>query len=155
MLCTHSLFCLHLSCVVVMEEDSAAAQQYSRQGCPTGLRADLWALILNATNQPQVWYTVHTHTAELHSGGRRQLAVFAVEQPWHTQLQWFPEGMFTTRWNFQLRPYSRLTVWSWGAVGPQVYSFPWRTAPGLNTLHPCRIKTNTWCITPTELQFLH
>uniref|UniRef100_A0A669CXT3 TBC1 domain family, member 19 n=1 Tax=Oreochromis niloticus TaxID=8128 RepID=A0A669CXT3_ORENI len=38
---------------VVMEEDSAAAQQYSRQGCPTGLRADLWALILNATNQPQ------------------------------------------------------------------------------------------------------
>uniref|UniRef100_A0A3P9D1W7 TBC1 domain family, member 19 n=1 Tax=Maylandia zebra TaxID=106582 RepID=A0A3P9D1W7_9CICH len=52
-LCTHSLFCLHVSCVVVMEEDSAAAQQYSRQGCPTGLRADLWALILNATNQPQ------------------------------------------------------------------------------------------------------
>uniref|UniRef100_A0A3Q0SJW4 TBC1 domain family, member 19 n=1 Tax=Amphilophus citrinellus TaxID=61819 RepID=A0A3Q0SJW4_AMPCI len=38
---------------VVMEHDSAAAQQYSRQGCPTGLRADLWALILNATNQPQ------------------------------------------------------------------------------------------------------
>uniref|UniRef100_A0A8D3A1T1 TBC1 domain family, member 19 n=1 Tax=Scophthalmus maximus TaxID=52904 RepID=A0A8D3A1T1_SCOMX len=33
-------------------EDSAAAQQYSRQGCPTGLRADLWALILNSTNQP-------------------------------------------------------------------------------------------------------
>uniref|UniRef100_A0A8D3E1X8 TBC1 domain family, member 19 n=1 Tax=Scophthalmus maximus TaxID=52904 RepID=A0A8D3E1X8_SCOMX len=32
--------------------DSAAAQQYSRQGCPTGLRADLWALILNSTNQP-------------------------------------------------------------------------------------------------------
>uniref|UniRef100_A0A3Q3RGW1 TBC1 domain family, member 19 n=1 Tax=Mastacembelus armatus TaxID=205130 RepID=A0A3Q3RGW1_9TELE len=38
---------------VVEEQDSAAAQQYSRQGCPTGLRADLWALILNATNQPQ------------------------------------------------------------------------------------------------------
>ncbi|XP_036967614.1 TBC1 domain family member 19 [Acanthopagrus latus] len=38
---------------VVLEQDSAAAQQYSRQGCPTGLRADLWALILNSTNQPQ------------------------------------------------------------------------------------------------------
>uniref|UniRef100_A0A1A8QZ72 TBC1 domain family, member 19 n=1 Tax=Nothobranchius rachovii TaxID=451742 RepID=A0A1A8QZ72_9TELE len=38
---------------VVMEQDSAAAQQYSRRGCPTGLRADLWALILNSTNQPQ------------------------------------------------------------------------------------------------------
>ncbi|KAM9717295.1 TBC1 domain family member 19 isoform 2-T2 [Menidia menidia] len=38
---------------VVQELDSAAAQQYSRQGCPTGLRADLWALILNSTNQPQ------------------------------------------------------------------------------------------------------
>uniref|UniRef100_A0A8C6UMF0 TBC1 domain family, member 19 n=1 Tax=Neogobius melanostomus TaxID=47308 RepID=A0A8C6UMF0_9GOBI len=35
------------------QQDSAAAQQYSRRGCPTGLRADLWALILNATNQPQ------------------------------------------------------------------------------------------------------
>uniref|UniRef100_A0A3B4TNY9 TBC1 domain family, member 19 n=1 Tax=Seriola dumerili TaxID=41447 RepID=A0A3B4TNY9_SERDU len=33
-------------------QDSAAAQQYSRQGCSTGLRADLWALILNSTNQP-------------------------------------------------------------------------------------------------------
>uniref|UniRef100_A0A3Q1GZH5 Rab-GAP TBC domain-containing protein n=1 Tax=Anabas testudineus TaxID=64144 RepID=A0A3Q1GZH5_ANATE len=38
---------------VVTEQDSAAAQQYSRQGCPTGLRAELWALILNSTNQPQ------------------------------------------------------------------------------------------------------
>ncbi|XP_008285646.1 TBC1 domain family member 19 [Stegastes partitus] len=38
---------------VVAEQDSAAAQQYSRQGCSTGLRADLWALILNSTNQPQ------------------------------------------------------------------------------------------------------
>ncbi|XP_034019981.1 TBC1 domain family member 19 isoform X2 [Thalassophryne amazonica] len=38
---------------VVLEQDSAAAQQYSRQGCPTGLRADLWTLILNSTNQPQ------------------------------------------------------------------------------------------------------
>ncbi|XP_076016137.1 TBC1 domain family member 19 [Genypterus blacodes] len=38
---------------VVLEQDSAAAQQYSRQGCPTGLRADLWALSLNSTNQPQ------------------------------------------------------------------------------------------------------
>ncbi|KAM6959659.1 TBC1 domain family member 19 isoform 1-T1 [Tautogolabrus adspersus] len=37
---------------VLVEQDSAAAQQYSRQGCPTGLRADLWALILNSTNQP-------------------------------------------------------------------------------------------------------
>ncbi|KAF0029156.1 hypothetical protein F2P81_018261 [Scophthalmus maximus] len=37
---------------VVVDQDSAAAQQYSRQGCPTGLRADLWALILNSTNQP-------------------------------------------------------------------------------------------------------
>uniref|UniRef100_A0A8K9V0K5 TBC1 domain family, member 19 n=1 Tax=Oncorhynchus mykiss TaxID=8022 RepID=A0A8K9V0K5_ONCMY len=38
---------------VVNEQDSAAAQQYSRQGCPTGLRADLWALILNSTNEPE------------------------------------------------------------------------------------------------------
>ncbi|TNM93791.1 hypothetical protein fugu_001967 [Takifugu bimaculatus] len=38
---------------VLSEQDSAAAQQYSRRGCPTGLRADIWALILNATNQPQ------------------------------------------------------------------------------------------------------
>nr|XP_057922415.1 TBC1 domain family member 19 [Doryrhamphus excisus] len=38
---------------VLAEQDSAAAQQYSRQGCPTGLRADLWALILNSVNHPQ------------------------------------------------------------------------------------------------------
>ncbi|KAJ8008054.1 hypothetical protein DPEC_G00100790 [Dallia pectoralis] len=38
---------------VVCEQDSAAAQQYSRQGCPTALRADLWALILNSTNTPE------------------------------------------------------------------------------------------------------
>uniref|UniRef100_A0A8C3AFT5 TBC1 domain family, member 19 n=1 Tax=Cyclopterus lumpus TaxID=8103 RepID=A0A8C3AFT5_CYCLU len=38
---------------VIVEQDSAAAQQYSRQGCSTGLRADLWALILNSNNQPQ------------------------------------------------------------------------------------------------------
>uniref|UniRef100_A0A4W5NVC0 TBC1 domain family, member 19 n=1 Tax=Hucho hucho TaxID=62062 RepID=A0A4W5NVC0_9TELE len=38
---------------VVNEQDSAAAQQYSRQGCPTGLRADLWALVLNSTNEPE------------------------------------------------------------------------------------------------------
>ncbi|XP_030636679.1 TBC1 domain family member 19 [Chanos chanos] len=38
---------------VLSEQDSAAAQQYSRQGCPTGLRAQLWALILNATNEPE------------------------------------------------------------------------------------------------------
>uniref|UniRef100_A0A3Q3X3U1 Rab-GAP TBC domain-containing protein n=1 Tax=Mola mola TaxID=94237 RepID=A0A3Q3X3U1_MOLML len=44
------VFCCAL---VISEQDSAAAQQYSRQGCPTGLRADLWALILNCTNQPQ------------------------------------------------------------------------------------------------------
>lgn len=42
---------------VVNEQDSAAAQQYSRQGCPTGLRADLWALILNSTNEPEVMHT--------------------------------------------------------------------------------------------------
>ncbi|XP_061149298.1 TBC1 domain family member 19 [Syngnathus typhle] len=34
-------------------QDSAAAQQYSRRGCPTGLRADLWALILNCVDRPQ------------------------------------------------------------------------------------------------------
>lgn len=52
MIMTAIMFC----CVsaVLSEQDSAAAQQYSRQGCPTGLRADVWALILNATNQPQV-----------------------------------------------------------------------------------------------------
>ncbi|XP_043918087.1 TBC1 domain family member 19 [Protopterus annectens] len=38
---------------VLAEHDSAAAQQYVRQGCPTGLRAELWALILNAGNQPE------------------------------------------------------------------------------------------------------
>uniref|UniRef100_A0A8B9LE57 TBC1 domain family, member 19 n=1 Tax=Astyanax mexicanus TaxID=7994 RepID=A0A8B9LE57_ASTMX len=38
---------------VVSEQDSAAAQQYSRQGCPTGFRAQLWALILNAMNEPE------------------------------------------------------------------------------------------------------
>ncbi|XP_067845169.1 TBC1 domain family member 19 isoform X2 [Heptranchias perlo] len=36
---------------VLSEQDSAAAQQYIRQGCPTGLRADMWALILNIDNQ--------------------------------------------------------------------------------------------------------
>uniref|UniRef100_A0A8C7KFD6 TBC1 domain family, member 19 n=1 Tax=Oncorhynchus kisutch TaxID=8019 RepID=A0A8C7KFD6_ONCKI len=43
LICTELAFC----------QDSAAAQQYSRQGCPTGLRADLWALILNSTNEPE------------------------------------------------------------------------------------------------------
>uniref|UniRef100_A0A8B9QL04 TBC1 domain family member 19 n=1 Tax=Apteryx owenii TaxID=8824 RepID=A0A8B9QL04_APTOW len=38
---------------VLAEQDSAAAQQYVRQGCPTALRADLWALILNISNQPE------------------------------------------------------------------------------------------------------
>lgn len=52
---------LSLFDLVVVGQDSAAAQQYSRQGCPTGLRADLWALILNSTNQPQVLYA-YTHT---------------------------------------------------------------------------------------------
>ncbi|KAF6724454.1 TBC1 domain family member 19 [Oryzias melastigma] len=44
---------VHIGKKVVVEQDSAAAQQYSRRGCPTGLRSDLWALILNSTNQPQ------------------------------------------------------------------------------------------------------
>jgi len=44
-------FCIS---VVVSEQDSAAAQQYSRQGCPTGLRAQLWTLILNTTDDPEV-----------------------------------------------------------------------------------------------------
>ncbi|XP_037532409.1 TBC1 domain family member 19 [Nematolebias whitei] len=44
---------VHIGKKVVLAQDSAAAQQYSRRGCPTGLRADLWALILNSTNQPQ------------------------------------------------------------------------------------------------------
>ncbi|XP_067418652.1 TBC1 domain family member 19 isoform X3 [Emydura macquarii macquarii] len=39
---------------VLTEQDSAAAQQYVRQGCPTALRAELWALILNISNQPEV-----------------------------------------------------------------------------------------------------
>ncbi|XP_054855833.1 TBC1 domain family member 19 isoform X2 [Eublepharis macularius] len=38
---------------VLAEQDSAAAQQYVRQGCPTSLRAELWALILNVSNQPE------------------------------------------------------------------------------------------------------
>uniref|UniRef100_A0A3B4BZP4 Rab-GAP TBC domain-containing protein n=1 Tax=Pygocentrus nattereri TaxID=42514 RepID=A0A3B4BZP4_PYGNA len=45
--------CVCVCVLVVSEQDSAAAQQYSRQGCPTGLRAQLWALILNATNEPE------------------------------------------------------------------------------------------------------
>ncbi|XP_066430724.1 TBC1 domain family member 19 isoform X3 [Eleutherodactylus coqui] len=38
---------------VLAEHDSAAAQQYVRQGCPTALRADLWALILNISEHPE------------------------------------------------------------------------------------------------------
>ncbi|XP_016073717.1 PREDICTED: TBC1 domain family member 19 isoform X5 [Miniopterus natalensis] len=38
---------------VLAEQDSAAAQQYIRQGSPTALRAELWALILNISNQPE------------------------------------------------------------------------------------------------------
>uniref|UniRef100_A0A8C2CGK5 TBC1 domain family, member 19 n=1 Tax=Cyprinus carpio TaxID=7962 RepID=A0A8C2CGK5_CYPCA len=47
---SHLFFCFS---VVVSEHDSAAAQQYSRQGCPTGLRAQLWSLILNTTDDPE------------------------------------------------------------------------------------------------------
>lgn len=56
---------LSLLCPVVLEQDSAAAQQYSKQGCPTGLRADLWALILNSTNQPQVLYANKSTNTQL------------------------------------------------------------------------------------------
>ncbi|XP_061440392.1 TBC1 domain family member 19 isoform X1 [Rhineura floridana] len=38
---------------VLIEQDSAAAQQYVRQGCPNSLRAELWALILNVSSQPE------------------------------------------------------------------------------------------------------
>ncbi|XP_063315976.1 TBC1 domain family member 19 [Pelobates fuscus] len=38
---------------VLAEDDSAAAQQFVRQGCPTSLRAELWALILNISNQAE------------------------------------------------------------------------------------------------------
>ncbi|KAM3831641.1 TBC1 domain family member 19 [Vipera latastei] len=38
---------------VLMEQDSAAAQQYVRQGSPNSLRAELWALILNISSQPE------------------------------------------------------------------------------------------------------
>ncbi|XP_026959005.1 TBC1 domain family member 19 isoform X2 [Orcinus orca] len=38
---------------VLSEQDSAAAQQYIRQGSPTALRAELWALILNISSQPE------------------------------------------------------------------------------------------------------
>uniref|UniRef100_A0A8C3U4B5 TBC1 domain family member 19 n=1 Tax=Catharus ustulatus TaxID=91951 RepID=A0A8C3U4B5_CATUS len=44
---------VHIGQKVLAEQDSAAAQQYVRQGCPTALRADLWALILNISNQPE------------------------------------------------------------------------------------------------------
>ncbi|XP_051573680.1 TBC1 domain family member 19-like isoform X2 [Myxocyprinus asiaticus] len=44
---------IHIGKKVVSEQDSAAAQQYSRQGCPTGLRAQLWTLILNSTDDPE------------------------------------------------------------------------------------------------------
>lgn len=65
-----------LSSPVVEEQDSAAAQQYSRQGCPTGLRADLWALILNSTNQPQVMiYMNVTHVARLFPSGLLSLFI--------------------------------------------------------------------------------
>ncbi|XP_075424355.1 TBC1 domain family member 19 isoform X3 [Ascaphus truei] len=45
---------LRIGTKVLAEHDSAAAQQFVRQGSPTALRAELWALILNISNQPQV-----------------------------------------------------------------------------------------------------
>ncbi|XP_075400576.1 TBC1 domain family member 19 isoform X3 [Tenrec ecaudatus] len=39
---------------VLAKQDTAAAQQYIRQGSPTALRADLWTLILNISCQPEV-----------------------------------------------------------------------------------------------------
>ncbi|XP_030048474.1 TBC1 domain family member 19 isoform X2 [Microcaecilia unicolor] len=44
---------IHIGKKVLRQQDSAAAQQYVRQGCPTALRAELWALILNISNQPE------------------------------------------------------------------------------------------------------
>ncbi|XP_036900637.1 TBC1 domain family member 19 isoform X3 [Sturnira hondurensis] len=38
---------------VLAEQDSAAAQQYVRQGSPTALRAELWALLLNVSSRPE------------------------------------------------------------------------------------------------------
>ncbi|XP_037012629.1 TBC1 domain family member 19 isoform X3 [Artibeus jamaicensis] len=38
---------------VLAEQDSAAAQQYVRQGSPTALRAELWGLILNVSSRPE------------------------------------------------------------------------------------------------------
>lgn len=77
---------------VVQEQDSAAAQQYSRQGCPTGLRAELWALILNSTNQPQVRRALYTHAARGVRGWR--LTLFVMKQ---AQLRHFPTRLFTVR----------------------------------------------------------
>lgn len=44
---------VHIGKKVLSEQDSAAAQQYVRQGCPTALRAELWALMLNISNHPE------------------------------------------------------------------------------------------------------
>nr|XP_060633842.1 TBC1 domain family member 19 isoform X2 [Anolis sagrei ordinatus] len=44
---------LRLGQKVLIKQDSAASQQYVRQGCPTSLRAELWALILNISSQPE------------------------------------------------------------------------------------------------------
>lgn len=38
---------------ILEENDSAAAQQYVRQGCPTALRGELWSLILNVSDQTE------------------------------------------------------------------------------------------------------
>ncbi|XP_040191091.1 TBC1 domain family member 19 [Rana temporaria] len=38
---------------ILEENDSAAAQQYVRQGCPTAHRGELWALILNVSDQTE------------------------------------------------------------------------------------------------------
>lgn len=75
---------------VVLEQDSAAAQQYSRQGCPTGLRADLWALILNSTNQPQV---LHTQRSIKTTDSRREFqgsSHYAAGKPRSQAFMWMP-----------------------------------------------------------------
>lgn len=50
----HNYFVLLFSILVLEENDSAAAQQYVRQGCPTAHRGELWALILNVSDQTEV-----------------------------------------------------------------------------------------------------
>lgn len=45
---------INILLTVLTQQDSAAAQQYIRQGSPTALRAELWALILNISSHPEV-----------------------------------------------------------------------------------------------------